>query len=85
MTIIRGAGKSFCAGYDLDMKRNVAFPIFEAEGEGMFMRHVLNGENGHQKFDLLDSLLSCYRMVHDDGYGEAYHRSSSWVLPGRRE
>uniref|UniRef100_A0A7S3PJ47 3-hydroxyisobutyryl-CoA hydrolase n=1 Tax=Aplanochytrium stocchinoi TaxID=215587 RepID=A0A7S3PJ47_9STRA len=43
VTIIRGAGKSFCAGYDLDMKRNVAMPMFEAEGDGMFQRHVLNG------------------------------------------
>ena len=33
MTIIRGAGKAFCAGYDLDMKRNVPMPFFEAEGE----------------------------------------------------
>lgn len=44
VTILRGAGRNFCAGYDLDMKRNVPFPIFEAEGEGMFMRHVLNGK-----------------------------------------
>lgn len=43
VTILRGSGSSFCAGYDLDMKRNVPMPIFEAEGEGMFMRHVLQG------------------------------------------
>eukprot|EP00510_Aplanochytrium_minuta_P008435 CAMPEP_0184045040 /NCGR_PEP_ID=MMETSP0956-20121227/655_1 /TAXON_ID=627963 /ORGANISM="Aplanochytrium sp, Strain PBS07" /LENGTH=312 /DNA_ID=CAMNT_0026336219 /DNA_START=137 /DNA_END=1075 /DNA_ORIENTATION=- len=43
VTIIRGAGKSFCAGYDLSMKRNVALPMFEAEGDGQFQRHVLNG------------------------------------------
>ena len=42
-TIIRGSGKSFCAGYDLDMKRNVALPFFEAEGDGQFQRHVLAG------------------------------------------
>jgi len=43
VTIIRGAGTSFCAGYDLDMKRNVPMPYFQAEGEGMFQRHVLDG------------------------------------------
>lgn len=43
VTIIRGAGKSFCAGYDLSMNRNVPFPMFQAEGDGMFQRHVLDG------------------------------------------
>uniref|UniRef100_A0A7S2SE92 Enoyl-CoA hydratase n=1 Tax=Mucochytrium quahogii TaxID=96639 RepID=A0A7S2SE92_9STRA len=43
VTILRGAGKSFCAGYDLDMQRNVPLPFFQAEGDGQFQRHVLDG------------------------------------------
>lgn len=43
VTIIRGAGTSFCAGYDLEMDKTKPFPMFEAEGEGSFQRNVLAG------------------------------------------
>ena len=41
VTIIRGAGKDFCAGYDLSMDINMPLPRHEAGGHGRFQRSVL--------------------------------------------
>jgi enoyl-CoA hydratase len=45
VTIIRGAGKCFCAGYDLSGDPNTqGEPIdYNADGEGSYMRGVTNG------------------------------------------
>lgn len=59
VTIICGAGKCFCAGYDLDMRRNVAMPFFEAEGDGQFQRHVLNSW-----FKIMDLAKPVIAQVH---------------------
>jgi len=42
VTIIRGAGKSFCAGYDLAAPVDVPLPTFEAGGDGQFQRSVVS-------------------------------------------
>ena len=59
VTIIRGAGKSFCSGYDLSMNRSVPLPMFEAEGDGQFQRHVLAGW-----FQLMDMAKPIIAQVH---------------------
>lgn len=59
VTIIRGAGKSFCSGYDLSMNRSVPLPFFEAEGDGQFQRHVLNGW-----FSIMDLAKPVIAQVH---------------------
>ena len=59
VTIIRGAGPAFCAGYDLSMNRNVPFPMFEAEGAGSFQRHVVKGW-----FHIMDLAKPVIAQVH---------------------
>jgi len=59
VTIIRGAGKAFCSGYDLSMNRSVPLPFFEAEGDGQFQRHVLSGW-----FGLMDMAKPIIAQVH---------------------
>lgn len=59
VTIIRGAGNSFCSGYDLSMNRNVPMPFFEAEGDGQFQRHVLQGW-----FNIMDLAKPVIAQVH---------------------
>lgn len=42
LCIIRGAGKSFCAGYDLSAPIDKPLPVFEAGGDGQFQRSVVS-------------------------------------------
>ena len=43
VTIIRGAGKAFCAGYDLKSNTNAERPFHTAGGDGSWARHVVEG------------------------------------------
>ncbi len=43
VTIIRGAGKAFCAGYDLKGNNNEERPFHTAGGDGSWARHVVEG------------------------------------------
>ena len=43
VTIIRGAGKAFCAGYDLKSDTNSERPFHTAGGDGSWARHVVEG------------------------------------------
>jgi enoyl-CoA hydratase len=43
VTIIRGAGKAFCAGYDLKGNSNEDRPFHTAGGDGSWARHVVEG------------------------------------------
>ncbi|MDA0978560.1 MAG: enoyl-CoA hydratase-related protein, partial [Proteobacteria bacterium] len=43
VTIIRGAGKCFCAGYDLKSNSNENRPYHTAGGDGSWARHVVEG------------------------------------------
>lgn len=43
LTIIRGAGPAFCAGYDLSADNRVAQPFHTAGGLGQWSRHVVEG------------------------------------------
>ena len=43
VTIIRGAGKAFCAGYDLKGNNNEKRPFHTAGGDGSWARHVVEG------------------------------------------
>lgn len=43
VTIIRGAGKAFCAGYDLKGNNNENRPFHTAGGDGSWARHVVEG------------------------------------------
>ncbi len=43
LTIIRGAGKAFCAGYDLKGNNNQDRPFHTAGGDGGWARHVVEG------------------------------------------
>lgn len=43
LTIIRGAGKAFCAGYDLKGNSNEKRPFHTAGGDGSWARHVVDG------------------------------------------
>ena len=43
VTIIRGAGKAFCAGYDLKANTNAERPFHTAGGDGSWARHVVEG------------------------------------------
>ncbi|MEK9822871.1 MAG: enoyl-CoA hydratase-related protein [Gammaproteobacteria bacterium] len=43
VTIIRGAGKAFCAGYDLKGNNNEDRPFHTAGGDGSWARHVVEG------------------------------------------
>ena len=43
VTIIRGAGKAFCAGYDLKGNNNEQRPFHTAGGDGSWARHVVEG------------------------------------------
>ena len=43
VTIIRGAGKAFCAGYDLKQNANENRPYHTAGGDGSWARHVVEG------------------------------------------
>ena len=43
VTIIRGAGSAFCAGYDLKSNSNANRPWHSAGGDGSWARHVEEG------------------------------------------
>ncbi len=43
VTIVRGAGKSFCAGYDLTANNRENQPYHTAKGMGNWPRHVVQG------------------------------------------
>ena len=43
VTVIRGAGKAFCAGYDLKSNTNAERPFHTAGGDGSWARHVVDG------------------------------------------
>lgn len=43
VTIIRGAGKAFCAGYDLKANNAADQPFHTAGGDGNWARHVVDG------------------------------------------
>ncbi len=43
VTIIRGAGKAFCAGYDLKANNAADQPFHTAPGDGNWARHVVDG------------------------------------------
>ena len=43
VTVIRGAGKAFCAGYDLKSNTNAQRPFHTAGGDGSWARHVVEG------------------------------------------
>ena len=43
VTIVRGAGKAFCAGYDLKANTNDKRPFYTAGGDGSWARHVVEG------------------------------------------
>ena len=43
VTIIRGAGKAFCAGYDLKANNRADQPFHPAGGDGNWARHVVDG------------------------------------------
>lgn len=43
VTIIRGAGKAFCAGYDLKADNSADQPFHTAGGDGNWARHVVDG------------------------------------------
>ena len=43
VTIIRGAGKAFCAGYDLKANNRADQPFHTAGGDGNWARHVVDG------------------------------------------
>ncbi len=43
VTIIRGAGKAFCAGYDLKANNRQDQPFHTAPGDGNWARHVVDG------------------------------------------
>lgn len=42
VTIIRGAGGNFCAGFDFDTNREEVLPFFEPDIDGQTSRHVVN-------------------------------------------
>lgn len=43
VTILRGAGPAFCAGYDLKANNNQNRPFHTAGGDGSWARHVVEG------------------------------------------
>lgn len=43
VTILRGAGKCFSAGYDLGMNLSLGQPYHTAQGDGQWARHVVEG------------------------------------------
>jgi len=43
VTVLRGAGKCFSAGYDLSMSNAEHQPFFSAGGDGYWPRHVVDG------------------------------------------
>lgn len=43
VTILRGAGKAFCAGYDLKGNNSQNQPFHTAPGDGNWARHVVDG------------------------------------------
>ena len=43
VTVIRGAGKAFCAGYDLKANNRQDQPFHTAPGDGNWARHVVDG------------------------------------------
>ena len=43
VTIIRGAGKAFCAGYDLKANNRDNQPFHTSQGDGNWARHVVDG------------------------------------------
>lgn len=59
VTVLRGAGQSFSAGYDLATNHLEAQPYFTAHGDGLWPRHVVQGW-----FDIWDLAKPVIAQVH---------------------
>ena len=59
VTIVRGAGKAFCAGYDLSSNNAEGQPYFSSPGDGNWPRHVLEGS-----FSIWDLAKPVIAQVH---------------------
>jgi len=59
VTVLRGAGQSFSAGYDLAANHLEAQPYFTAHGDGLWPRHVVQGW-----FDIWDLAKPVIAQVH---------------------
>jgi len=59
VSVLRGAGKSFSAGYDLASDVTKGQPFFSAWGDGLWPRHVVQGW-----FDLWDLAKPVIAQVH---------------------
>eukprot|EP00924_Labyrinthula_sp_SR-Ha-C_P003835 maker-scaffold_3-snap-gene-6.47-mRNA-1 protein AED:0.12 eAED:0.12 QI:233/1/1/1/0.5/0.33/3/554/302 len=59
MTIIKGSGSCFCAGYDLNMKPEDVFANIESPGIGKFQRSVVQGW-----FSIMDLAKPVIAQVH---------------------
>ena len=59
VTIIRGAGSAFCAGYDLKANNRADQPFHTAGGDGNWARHVVDGF-----FRVLDLAKPVIAQVH---------------------
>jgi enoyl-CoA hydratase len=72
VSILRGAGPAWSAGYDLSANNAVDQPYYTAGGAGQWARHVVDGW-----------FKSRRRLVQDLGPGEAGHRAGARLLFSR--